>query len=219
MPFTPDSACSERGATLREPLCFDAGQVRKAVERLSVSFSVMHIASILLAMHRFTGKKDVMAFWTFHNRQKKGAEDAVGMFIKTLPVGCHMDEIQSVSELLLSVKEQVVSGIAHSAYGYVVEEVFARGIPWVESNFQLRMDYPEMECFQPEYIELQNAYPDTADNVILAIIYENDTKGDQIDIEFSHEGAGIRAADVERLHREIRGILEAIVLDEPVDGL
>ena len=141
------------------------------------------------------------------------------MFIKTLPVGCHMDEIQSVSELLLSVKEQVVSGIAHSAYGYVVEEVFARGIPWVESNFQLRMDYPEMECFQPEYIELQNAYPDTADNVILAIIYENDTKGDRIDIEFSHEGAGIRAADVERLHREIRGILEAIVLDEPVDGL
>jgi hypothetical protein len=219
MPFTPDPACKERGATLREPLRFDAGQVRKATERLSVSFSVMHIASILLAMHRFTGKKDVMAFWTFHNRQTKGAEDAVGMFIKTLPVGCHMDEIQSVSELLLTVKEQVVSGIAHSAYGYVVEEVFARRIPWIESNIQLRMEYPDLECFQTESVELQNAYPDTADNVILAIICDNEEKKDQLDIEFSHEGAGIRGADVERLHREIREILEAIVLDEPADGL
>lgn len=219
MPFTPDPVCKERGATLREPLRFDAGQVRKAAERLSVSFSVMHIASILLAMHRFTGKKDVMAFWTFHNRQTKGAEDAVGMFIKTLPVGCHMDEIQAVSELLLSVKEQVVSGIAHSAYGYAVEEVFSRRIPWIESNIQLGMEYPEMDCFEPESVELQNAYPDTADNVILAIICENERKKDQLDIEFNHEGAGIRAADVERLHREIREILEAIVLDEPVDGL
>ena len=219
MPFTPDPACKERGATLREPLRFDAGQVRKATERLSVSFSVMHIASILLAMHRFTGKKDVMAFWTFHNRQTKGAEDAVGMFIKTLPVGCHMDEIQSVSELLLTVKEQVVSGIAHSAYSYVVEEVFARRIPWIESNIQLRMEYPDLECFQTESVELQNAYPDTADNVILAIICDNEEKKDRLDIEFSHEGAGIRGADVERLHRDIREILEAIVLDEPVDGL
>ena len=219
MPFTPDPACNERGASLRSPLRFDAGQIRKAAERYSVSFSVMHIASILLAMHRFTGKKDVMAFWTFHNRRTKGAEDAVGMFIKTLPVGCHMDEIRSVSKLLLSVKEQVVSGIAHNAYGYVVEEVFARGIPWIESNIQFQMGYPDMECFQPEYIELQNTYPDTADNVMLAIICENEKKKDRLDIEFTRIGAGIRVADVERLHREIREILEAIVLDEPVDGL
>ena len=116
-------------------------------------------------------------------------------------------------------KEQVVSGIAHSAYGYVVEEVFARRIPWIESNIQLGMEYPEMDCFEPESVELQNAYPDTADNVILAIICENEKKKDQLDIEFNHEGAGIRAADVERLHREIREILEAIILDEPVDGL
>ena len=141
------------------------------------------------------------------------------MFIKTLPVGCHMDEIRSVSKLLLSVKEQVVSGIAHNAYGYVVEEVFARGIPWIESNIQFQMGYPDMECFQPEYIELQNTYPDTADNVMLAIICENEKKKDQLDIEFTRIGAGIRVADVERLHREIREILEAIVLDEPVDGL
>lgn len=219
MPFTPDPACGERGATLRRPLRFDAGQVRKAAERLSVSFSVMHIASILLAMYRFTGKKDVMAFWTFHNRQTKGAEDAVGMFIKTLPVGCHMDEIQSVSDLLLSVKEQVVAGIAHSAYSYLVEEVFSRRIPWIESNIQLDIENTDMDCFNPEYIELQNAYPDTADNVMLAIISENETKKGQLDILFDRVGDGMRAADVECMHRKIYETLEAIVLGEPVDGL
>ena len=54
---------------------------------------------------------------------------------------------------------------------------------------------------------------------MLAIICENEKKKDRLDIEFTRIGAGIRVADVERLHREIREILEAIVLDEPVDGL
>ena len=179
----------------------------------------MHIASILLAMYRFTGKKDVMAFWTFHNRQTKDAENAVGMFIKTLPVGCHMNEIQSVSELLRAVKEQVVSGIAHSAYGYVVEQVFSRGIRWIESNIQLNLDSSGMECFGPEYFELQNRYPDTANNLMLAMIYEDALQEDVLDIQFDCVGDGIRAADVERLHREIYETLEALVLDEPVKGL
>jgi len=219
MPFTADPACSERGAVCRRPLRFNAGQVRKAAERLSVSFSVMHIASILLAMYHYTGKKDVMAFWTFHNRRTKAAEDAVGMFIKTLPVGCHLNEIQSVGEMLLSVKEQVVSGIAHSAYSYVVEEVFSRRIPWIESNIQLNLENPEMDCFAPEEIGLHNAYTDAADNVMLAVIDENGPRKERLEIEFTRLGDGMRAAEVERLHRDISEILEAIVLDEPVNGL
>ena len=157
-----------------------------------------------------------MAFWTFHNRQTKDAEDAVGMFIKTLPVGCHMNEFQSVSELLPAVKEQVISGIAHSAWSYVVDQVFSRGIPWIESNIQLNLDSSGMECFAPEDIGLQNRYPDTANNLMLAMIYEDELQKDLLDIQFDRLGDGFRAADVERLHREIYETLEAIVLDEPV---
>jgi hypothetical protein len=76
-----------------------------------------------------------------------------------------------------------------------------------------------MDRFVRVDIELQNAYPDTADNVMLAIICENEMKKDQMDIIFDRCGEGTSVADVERLHRGIYEILEAIVLGEPVDGL
>ena len=218
-PFVADPACGEKGFEFHLPLRFSEAQVREAGERLSVSFSVMHIAAILLAMRRFTGKKDVMAFWTFHNRQTTEADDAVGMFIKTLPVGCHMDEIRSLEELLLSVREQVVSGVAHSAYSYLVEQVFARGIRWIESNQQIRMIGSDMDVFAPEHIELQNPYPDTANNVMLAILSDSGHQENGFDSFFCRVGDGIRAADVERLHRLICEILEAIVLHEPIPYL
>ena len=80
--------------------------------------------------------------------------------------------LHSVNELLLSVKEQVVSGVAHSAYGYLVEQVYSRRIVWIESNIQVDFEEPDLDLFAPEYIELKNAYPDTADNVMLSIISE-----------------------------------------------
>ncbi len=214
MPFEEDPGCGERGASLCRTLRFDAAQAGKAAERLSVSFSVMHIAAILLAMHRFTGRKDVMAFWTFHNRRFRGAEDSVGMFIQTLPVGCHMDGISSLEELLASVKEQVVSGIAHSAFSYVVEEVFSRRIPWIESNIQMNPETPDLTWLAPEEIPMVNAYPDTADNVMLAVITREQ---ERLDISFTRAGPGMRVRDVEAMHEMIAGILEAMVLDENVD--
>lgn len=215
-PFVKDPASDERGGTFCRHLRFTEGQLREAAERLSVSFSVMHIASILLAMYHMTGKRDVMAFWTFHDRPTKEAEDAVGMLMKTLPVGVHMNEIQSLQELLLSVREQVVSGVAHSAYSYLLEQVFSRRIVWIESNHQIHMDDSEFDVFAPEQIELHNAYTDTADNVMLAFIYDNARRKDTFDFVLDHGGKGVKAADVERLHREIYEILEAIVLDETI---
>ncbi|MBR5090241.1 MAG: amino acid adenylation domain-containing protein [Ruminiclostridium sp.] len=214
MPFVPDPACNENGAVFKDRLGFNADRVKAASERLSASFSVMHIAAILLAMYHFTGKSDVMAFWTFHNRQTADAENAVGMFIKTLPVGVHMSELHSVNELLLSVKEQVVSGVAHSAYSYLVEQVYSRRIVWIESNMQVDFEGPDNDIFAPGYIELKNAYTDTADNVMLAIISESGHDDGGYDITFDYKGKGIKTADVERLHKEITAMLEAIVLDE-----
>ena len=214
MPFFSDPACSENGAEFTQRLGFGSEKIKEASERLSVSFSVMHIAAILLALYHYTGKTDVMTFWTFHNRQTTDAENAVGMFIKTLPVGVHMSELRSVNELLLSVKEQVVSGVAHSTYGYLVEQVFSRRIVWIESNIQVDFEEPDLDLFAPEYIELKNAYPDTADNVMLSIISESADKNGGYDITFDYKGKGIKTTDVERLHKEIFEMLEAIVLDE-----
>ena len=157
-----------------------------------------------------------MAFWTFHNRQTKEAENAVGMFIKTLPVGCHMDAVRAVGELLISVKEQVVSGVAHCMYSYLVEEVFSRGIPWIESNLQVHMSDSRIDVFEPQYVELHNAYPETADNVILAVVSDSGEKDGSLDCKFSCRKKGVRAAQVESMHREIFENLEAMVLDRPV---
>lgn len=214
MPFVSCPDCKENGAVFTDHLRFTAGQLKEASERLSVSFSVMHIAAILLAMYHYTGKSDVMAFWTFHNRQTKGAEDAVGMFIKTLPVGCHINELHSVKDLLLSVKEQVVAGVTHSAYSYLTEQVYSRRIVWIESNIQVVLEEPDLEIFAPEYIELKNNYPDTANNVILATITGNERKNGGYDMTFDHSGKGIRATDMECFHNEVVKTLESIVLDE-----
>ncbi len=216
MPFEASPFCDERGGEFSHRLRFNKIQIRRATERLSVSFSVMHIASIILAMYHYTGSKDVIAFWTFHNRQTKEAENAVGMFIKTLPVGCHMDAVRSVGELLISVKEQVVSGIAHCMYSYLVEEVFSRGIPWIESNIQVHMSDSRIDVFDPKYVDLHNAYPETADNVILAVVSDSGEKDGSLDCKLSCLKKGVRAAQVERMHREIFENLEAMILDRPI---
>jgi hypothetical protein len=54
---------------------------------------------------------------------------------------------------------------------------------------------------------------------MLAVIDENGPRKERLEIEFTRLGDGMRAAEVERLHRDISEILEAIVLDEPVNGL
>ena len=215
-PFEENPSCDEKGGDFSRRLCFSESQLKQAAERLSVSFSVMHIASIILAMYHYTGRKDILTFWTFHNRQTKEAENAVGMFIKTLPVGCHMDAIGSVRELLISVKEQVLSGIAHSMYSYLVEDVFSRGRVWIESNIQLHMNDSKMNVFKPRYVELHNAYPETADNVMLAVISDSSEKDGAFDHKFSCRKKGIRAAQVEKMHREIYENLEAMVFDRQI---
>ncbi|MBR1477679.1 MAG: amino acid adenylation domain-containing protein [Lachnospiraceae bacterium] len=216
MPFEESPSCDEKGGEFSHRLCFSKLQLRYAADRLSVSLSVMHIASIILAMYHDTGRKDILTFWTFHNRQTKEAENAVGMFIKTLPVGCHMDAIGSVSELLISVKEQVLSGIAHSMYSYLVEDVFSRGRVWVESNIQVHMNDSRIGIFEPRYVDLHNAYPETADNVVLAVISDSDEKDGALDCKLSCQKKGIRASQVEGLHREIFENLEAMVLGRQI---
>ena len=100
------------------------------------------------------------------------------------------------------------------AYGPRMD--FKRGIPWIESNHQIKMKSSELDAFAAEMIELQNRYPDTANNVMLAIISDSEGQEDGYDCFFSRIGDGIRVADVQRCHRRICENLEAIVLDEPV---
>ena len=215
-PILPDPSCLQRGGEYLDTPRFTVRHVRDAVDRLGVSLSVMHLASLLLAITHTTGEKDIMVFWTFHNRQMTDAENAVGMLIKTLPVGIHMGMIHSTEELLSSVKEQVISGVAHSAYGYLVDEVFSRGIKWVESNLQIDMDENDLDFLNPEDLPLQNAYPQTADNVVLSIITNSTKQQGMYQMFLTDVGEGISTARVEQLHREIIRILEAIVLEEDI---
>ena len=94
-------------------LPFDEEDLSEAEKRLHASRSVIAIAAAILALHEFSGKNDIMTNWIFNNLLGSYASNSVGMLIKNLPVGIHMDKIDGLKNLLAEVKRQVTDGIAH----------------------------------------------------------------------------------------------------------
>ena len=217
MPYSENAQPGDRGGTFAGRLSVTEAQVRDAENRLGVTLSVLQIASVLLALSRVTGEKDVMVFWTFNNRVEPWTENAVGVFVTTLPVACRMDEIHSMRGLLDSVREQVLSGIAHSTYNSALYHFFHQGRPWVESNLQVNMGGASSDGLQAELMELENVYTATVGNVMIAVLQQNEHEDGMFDFILSYGGEGCTEAQVGRYYEEIVRILEALILQENPD--
>ena len=217
VPFTENEAEKEESGEITRRLRFTEEEVRGAENRLGVTLSVLQIASVLLALSRVTGKKDIFVSWTFNNRMSPEAEASVGMYAKSLTVACHLDEIHSMRELLASVREQVVSGIAHSACNYTAEHYSNPGKPWVESNLQMNMGGASIEELRPELIELDNIYTGTVSHMIQAVLLGNEYHDGGFDLCLSYSGIACGREQMERYHAEIIHILEALILREDAD--
>ena len=92
-----------------------------------------------------TGKNDVMTNWIFNNRLGSFATDSVGMLIKNLPVGLHMDQIHSVEEALAEVKKQVTDGITHCSYDFFANSDSPFYSDPMEVNYQLNINADELD--------------------------------------------------------------------------
>ena len=95
-----------------------------------------------------------MTNWIFNNRLGSFAADSVGMLIKNLPVGLHMDQIHSVEEALAEVKKQVTDGITHCSYDYFAKNDSPFINDPMEVNYQLNINADELTELYPFRLEL-----------------------------------------------------------------
>lgn len=135
------------GRVVRFP--FDASDLEAAEERLNASRSIIAIAAAILTLHVTTGKNDIMTNWIFNNCLGSFASDSVGMLIKNLPVGIHMDQINGLEELIIEIKKQVTNGIAHCSYDYFAAQESAFVSDPMEVNYQQNMNADELALLHP----------------------------------------------------------------------
>lgn len=168
-------------------LPFDETDLAEAEERLHASRSVIAIASAIQALYEFSGQKHIMTNWIFNNRLGGYAANSVGMLIKNLPVGVHIEQIDSMEALLAEVKQQVTEGITHSSYDYFFANYKAYQVAPMEVNYQLNINADELDELQPFYLPLPNEYRAPGTLLELEFLENNDNSG-YLESEFEWAG-------------------------------
>ena len=163
------------GRVVRFP--FDASDLEAAEERLNASRSIIAIAAAILTLHKTSGKNDIMTNWIFNNRLGSFASDSVGMLIKNLPVGIHMDQIHGLEELIIEIKKQVTNGIAHCSYDYFAAQESAFISDPMEVNYQQNMNADELSLLHPFQIGLENKYHAPGARLELEFLENDDNSG------------------------------------------
>ena len=168
-------------------LPFDEDDLADAEKRLHTSRSVLAIAAAIQALYEFSGQKHIMTNWIFNNRLGGYAANSVGMLIKNLPVGIHMEQVDSLEALLAEVKKQVTEGITHSSYDYFVANDSPYQNDPMEVNYQLNINADELDELQPFYLPLPNKYHAPGARLELEFL-ENDDNSGYFESEFEWAG-------------------------------
>ena len=192
-------------------LRFTAEQVAAAEKYRGVSHSVMAISAGLMALSRFTGKKHVMINWIFNNRLAPEAENAVGMLIRNLPAAALFEEIGSVKDLLLSVKEQVAEGIAHCSWDFMAETRQPYVNDCMEVNLQLGINADELDELKHERIELQDEFSAAGARLEMELL-ENEFGDGGFDSEMEYAEGLFDRERMEAFHDLYIEILEKMIL-------
>ena len=174
-PDKSDPVPKAAGRVVRFP--FDASDLEAAEERLNASRSIIAIAAAIQTLHETSGKKDIMTNWIFNNRLGSFASDSVGMLIKNLPVGIHMDQIHGMEELIAEIKKQVTNGIAHCSYDYFAAQESAFISDPMEVNYQQNMNADELAILHPFKIDLVNKYHAPGARLELEFLENDDNSG------------------------------------------
>ena len=193
-------------------LPFDADDLEAAEARLNTSRSVIAITAALMALHRMTGKNDVMTNWIFNNRLGSFATDSVGMLIKNLPVGLHIDQIHGVAEALAEVKRQVTDGITHCSYDFFASSDSPFVSDPMEVNYQLNINADELAELYPFYLELGNPHQAPGARLELEFL-ENDDNSGRFDSEMEWAANCFADTDMVDFHQLYIHYFEEIVFE------
>ena len=191
-------------------LAFTAEEVKEAEAYWGVSHSVMAISSGLLALSRFTGKQHVMINWIFNNRLSPVTENVVGMLIRNIPAAARMENISSIKELLLSVKEQVAEGIAHCGYDFMAETREPYLNDCMEVNLQLGINADELDELPHEMIELADEFSAAGARLEMELL-ENEYGDNGFDSEMEYAEGLFEKERMERFHDLYMEILEGVI--------
>ena len=208
--FIPTAA----GRVIRFP--FDASDLEAAEKRLNASRSVIAIAAAILTLHETSGKNDIMTNWIFNNRLGSFASNSVGMLIKNLPVGIHMDQMHSLEELIAEIKKQVADGISHCSYDYFAAQDSAFFNDPMEVNYQQNMNADELSSLHPLQIALENRYRAPGARLELEFL-ENDDNSGLFDSEMEWAANCFSEEKTRRFHDLYIDHFERIVLEDPHD--
>ena len=197
-------------AAMEQRLDFSADDVKRAEKFWGVSHSVMAIGAALLTLSRFTGKQHVMVNWIYNDRLAAEAQHAVGMMIKNLPAAARMEEYASMSEFLISVKDQVAEGIAHSSYDFMAENFEPFVDDCMEVNLQLGINGDELDVLKPTLIELADEFAAAGAPLELELL-ENNYGDGGFDSEMEYAKGLFDAEQMRAFHDLYVKILEGIV--------
>ncbi len=198
-------------------LSFTPADVRKAEEHWGVTHSVMAIAAGLLALSRFTGEEHVLVNWIFNNRLSPEAEHTAGMLIRNLPAAARMEDYSSPRELLLSVRDQVAEGIAHSGWDYLLENFQPYVSQPLEINLQLGINADELNELHPEFLPMEDEF--TAAGATLEMeLLENEYGDGMFDSEMEYPKVFYQKDRIDAFHALYVKILEAFVHIEGIEA-
>jgi hypothetical protein len=74
----------------------------------------------MMAMAKCTGMDDIMIAWSFHNRTDASRMRAVGLVVRTLPLGLSFNNIETLQDLYAEIKQQSALGLEHESYEYTL---------------------------------------------------------------------------------------------------
>ena len=214
-PDREESVPTAAGRVIRFP--FDASDLEAAEKRLNTSRSVIAIAAAILTLHKTSGKNDIMTNWIFNNRLGSFASNSVGMLIKNLPVGIHMDQIHNLEELIAEIKRQVADGISHCSYDFFAAQDSAFFNDPMEVNYQQNMNADELASLHPLQIELENRYHAPGARMELEFL-ENDDNSGLFDSEMEWAANCFSEERIRHFHELYIEYFERIVLEVPDDS-
>lgn len=118
---TPDSdSAAHTMGEIDARLGITAEQLDNAAKLAKVSRNGFFITASLLAMAVYNGENKVKASWIFNGRDTTEEMNAAGLLIRFLPVAAELKNDARITDVLSDIKDQLMGGLEHSCYPYVV---------------------------------------------------------------------------------------------------
>ncbi|MEL6331449.1 MAG: amino acid adenylation domain-containing protein [Cyanobacteria bacterium J06626_26] len=88
-------------------------QVNSLAQKHQVTLFMVLLAAFQVLLHRYSGQDDIVVGTSIANRQRAELEPLLGFFINNLPLRTHINDDDTVSELLRQVRRTTLDAYAH----------------------------------------------------------------------------------------------------------